>query len=106
MQIIFLKNDSRGYFADWRSGSSNREKIQQFSVCCRKMTSGFFALSINTVNLSMTPIVTLNKESSFNMVRIYLTGSISRWSNSIFNDYVQGKTSGSFISKESNGHCA
>ena len=45
------------------------------------------------------------KDQSSKGLGYTIIGSLSRGSNSIFNDDVGGKISGSFISKESNWHC-
>ena len=52
----------------------NRDKIQQITLRCRKANSVLFAHSTNTVNWSMTSIMSLGKYRSSNKVRLYYYG--------------------------------
>ena len=71
--------------------------IKRLDIWCiilwyRFTNIGLLSFSTNTVNWSTTPIMPLGKELSSNSVWLTVTSSISRGSNSIFNDDVSGKT--------------
>ena len=70
---------------------SNRNEIPYIIFHCRFTNTCLFALSTNTVHWSMTPSCLWVRIKAPTGLGYTMTGSISKGSNSMFNDDVHGK---------------